>query len=411
MYEHWFWLFSTIFWTAIMSFYSMQEMACISCNRLRLDYSVTQKNRWAILLHSLLENPTKLFGTTLIGVNVTLMLGSESSRRFCQAIDYDPNWAPVVFVPFVVIFGELIPMFAARVYADHVSRIGIPLLYFSAKLLSPFTAVIDFFFRYVSDLVKKKNPKEPVPFLSREELQKLLEDHHGRYGIEQETPMSAVINNIFTLRNKRAVQLMQELDSLPCVPATASIASIRTLAATTPFSCLPVYHRSKQKIVGIVYFKDLLAASDNKKVSEYSKSPCFVTEDMQALELLSLLHDEEIQDAVVLNRKGESIGIVFFENVINELLEAELKESSAEPQSFHYLEKTLSADTKIETFNETYGTSIDPEGCKNFAELIEKALGRYPASEDTLSVGPLEIIVKETSLFKAKTILIRTKGP
>jgi putative hemolysin len=410
--EIWFWLFSTLFWTGVMSFYSMQEMACISCNRLRLDYSVAQKKRWAILLHSLLENPTRLFGTTLIGVNVGLMLSSESSRQLCEAMNYDPNLAPIVFIPFALIFGELIPIFAARIYADHVSRLGIPILYFSAKLLSPLTAIVDFFFQQANRLMRAKKPKESSAFLSRDELQKMLEDHQGGYGAEQEAPVNAVISNIFSLRSKRAFQLMQSLDTFPCVPATASIATIRSLAATASFPCLPVYHRTKQKIVGITYLKDLLNASDGKKVDEYSKSPCFVNEEMQALELLFLLHDEEVQDAVVLNAKGEAIGIVLFETIVSELLESELElPSTTDTQSFLYLEKTLSADTKITAFNEEYGTNISPEECKTFAELVEKLLGRYPTSGDTITLGALELIVKETSLFKAKTILVRTKGP
>ena len=405
-----FWLFSTLFWTAVMSFYSMQEMACISCNKLRLDYSAAQNQRWAVLLSSLLENSTKLFSTTLIGVNVALMLGSESSRQLYHAANYDPNWAPVIYIPFVLVFGELIPMFAARIYADHVSRLGAILLYYNAVLLSPFIAIIDFFFRHANALMGGKDKSKHHSILSRDELQKLLEEYHSGYTGEQETPVSAIMSNIFALRNKRAFQLMQRLDTFSCVATSTPISSIRALATTKDFPCLPVYHRKKQKIVGIVYLQDLLSATDNKKVDEYIKSPCFVTEEMHALELLFRLHDEEVQDAIVLNDKGEALGIILLENIIDELLGPELQASPIDTQQFLYIEKTLPADTPIRDFNKNYGTNIDPEGCKTFAELIEKLLGRYPSANDIVVLDSLEITVKETSLFKAKTILIRTKS-
>lgn len=404
------WLLSTLFWTAVMSFYSMQEMACISCNKLRLDYSTSQNQRWALLLSALLEKPTKLFSTTLIGVNVALMLGSESSRQLFQALNYDPNWAPIVYIPFVLVFGELIPIFAARIYADHVSRLGARLLYFSAVILSPFIAIIDFFFRHTATLMGRKDKQTHHTVLSRDELQKLLEEYHSGYMGEHGSPVSAIMSNIFSLRNKRAFQLMQRLDTFPCIAVSTPVSAIRTLAMTKDFSCLPVYHRKKQKIAGMCYLQDLLNASDNKKVDDYIKSPCFVSEEMHALELLIRLHNEEVQDAIVLNEKGEALGVILLENVIDELLGPELQTAPAETVPFRYIEKTMSADEGVIDFNRKYGTNIDPEGCKTFAELIEKLLGRYPNAKDTVVLDSIEITVKETSLFKAKTILVKTKS-
>ncbi|MBS0655721.1 MAG: DUF21 domain-containing protein, partial [Verrucomicrobia bacterium] len=332
----------------------------------------------------------------------------ESSRQLCQAINVDPNWAPIAYIPFVLVFGELIPMFAARIYADHVSRIGAPLLYLNAALLSPVITVIDYFFRKTTALIGGKD-KQHTAVLSRDELQKLLEEYHSGYTGEKEAPVDAIMGNIFVLRNKRAFQLMQKLDTFPCVATSTPISAVRTLAASKDFPCLPVYHRKKQKIAGIVYLQDLLTATDNKKADEYMKSPCFVTEEMHALDLLFRLHDEEVQDAIVLNEKGEALGIVLLENVIDELLGPQLQTAPIEPFAYRYIEKTISADEEIQEFNKKYGTNIDPEECTSFAELVEKLLGRYPSPKDTIMLDSLEITVIETSLFKAKTIRIRTR--
>ncbi len=402
------WLISTLFWTAVMGFYSMQEMACISCNKLRLDYYVAQKQRWARLLQYLLERPTILFSTSLIGVNVALMVSSESARRLFEAVGVDPNWAPIAEIPFVLIFGELVPMFAARLYPDHVCRLGIPFLYLSAKLFSPVIAVIDFFFQQVNVLAKKKEGSEHAPVLSRDELQKLLEEHHFGYPTDAVAVVGEEISNIFSMRFKRAIDLMQHLEYFPCVSAHTTVASIRKLATSLEHECVLVYHRSRQKIVGIVYLRDLLSASDTKKVREYAKSPCFVTQDTQALDLIFQLPSEEVQDAVVLNPKGEALGIILLEDLLDELLGTEVKPLSMQ-KKLRYLEKTCQADTSIKDFNDTYNTAIDPQGCTTFAELIEKVLGRHPALNDSLFLDPLEIVVQETSLFRAKTLLIRTK--
>lgn len=394
------WLSISIFWTFVLSFYSMQEMACISCNKLRLDYAVAQKERTAIWLQKLLNSPQLLFSTTLVGVNVAMMMSSESFRRAFEALGIDPNLAPFATIPFLLVFGELIPMFAARLYPDHASRLGIPLLYASAMVLKPITSVISYFF--------KKSEKQHTAYLSREELQKLLEEHQTGYLGEQESPENELMANIFSLRAMRAYQLMQKLDQVVCLPNNATVGELRDSVKRTGQLFFPLFHRYKNKIVGMVYIEDLLAASSNKRLDQFSRPTIFIPFELSALEIIHKLQDEEQSSAVVISPNGEAKGIIFLEDLIDELFGSDSKDES---EDLRYLEKTIPADTLIADFNATYDTEIDADGSKTFSDLIEKALGRHPYINDTILIEPFELIVKETSLFKAKTIQIRNKTP
>lgn len=405
MSESTYWLLSTLIWTAIMSFYSMQEMACISCNKLRLDYAVAQKERWALWLQKLLERPSVLFSTTLIGVNFALMVSAESSRRLFEAWGLDPSYAPLAEIPFVLIFGELIPMFAARLNPDSSCRFGVPLLYASAKILMPFIYAIGAFFRYTSMLLGKKEKKEIAPFLSRDELQKLLEEHQAGYLGDHEAPVDEMIGNIFSMRNKRAYQLMQRLDTIPRVFTHTTVGELRELCKKNSETFYPVYHRKRQKIIGYVYLQDVLNETDNKRIDEYTEPAYFVTLDMQALDLLRKMQEEKVDAAIAINAQGVARGIIYVEDLIDELFGAAAEKPAP---AISYFEKTVPADTKISDFNEAFGTNIDPQGCKTFAELVEKVLEHRPHPQDTIFVDPFELVVKETTLFKAKTIQIKT---
>ncbi|MBS0634124.1 MAG: DUF21 domain-containing protein [Verrucomicrobia bacterium] len=399
MAETTFWLVVSILWTAVLSFYSMQEMACISCNKLRLDYAVAQKERTAIWLQKLLASPQLLFSTTLVGVNVAMMMSSESFRRLFEAWNLDPNMAPIVTIPFLLVFGELIPMFAARLYPDHASRLGIPLLYASAMVLRPITSVISYFL---------KSEKQHTPVLSREELQKLLEEHQAGYLGEQASPENDLMANIFSLRAMRAYQLMQKLDTVICLPSNASVGDMRDVVKRTGQLFFPLFHRYKNKIVGMVYLQDLLQQGSNKRVDQYSKPTIFVPYELSALEIIHKLQDEEQSSAIVISPSGEAKGIIFLEDLIDELFGSDSKDES---EDLRYLEKTIPADTLIEEFNATYDTEIEANGCKTFSDLIEKSLGRHPRVNEMILIDPFELIIKETSLFKAKTIQIRNKTP
>ncbi|MBA3815689.1 MAG: DUF21 domain-containing protein, partial [Parachlamydiaceae bacterium] len=132
------WLLCNLLSIMVLAFYSMQEMACVSFNKVRLQYYVSKGLKRAVWLNYLLQNPSRLFGTTLIGVNIALVIGSECSREFHSALGINPDLAPLSQVILVVIFGELAPMFAARHYAENVAMLGVPIVYASARLMSPF---------------------------------------------------------------------------------------------------------------------------------------------------------------------------------------------------------------------------------------------------------------------------------
>jgi len=398
MSETTFWALSTLFWTAVLSFYSMQEMACISCNKLRLDFAASQKNRPAIWLQKLLEKPQLLFTTTLFGVNVAMMMSSECSRRLFETWGFDPNFAPLAAIPFLIIFGELIPMFAARLYPDHASRLGIPIVYATTKLLSPLFSALSYFFKKTYH----------APHLSRDELQRLLEEHQAGYLGEESTPENPFISNIFSLRSMRAFQLMKRLDQLLCLSTHTTVGEVRNLVKKTKQPIFPVYHRAKHKIVGILYLHKLLSLTSNKRIDEYLENSLFVPHDMIALELIHKLKSEGQTAAIVLSPKAEPKGLVFLDDLVDELFGDDLPKEASDVR---YLEKTISADTSIEEFNTAYDTEIDALGCKTFAELIDKTLLRHPQVNDTLLFEPFEITIKETSLFKTKTIQIRSKSP
>jgi len=84
--------------------FSMLEMAAVSFNKVRLQYFVSLGNRRAIWLMRLLQNPTLLFGTTLICVNTAMQFGSECSRRFYMALDLSPDLAPLSQIILVLLF-------------------------------------------------------------------------------------------------------------------------------------------------------------------------------------------------------------------------------------------------------------------------------------------------------------------
>lgn len=403
-----FWLALNIVSILILSFYSMMEMACVSFNKIRLQYYLSQGNARAQHLNYLLHKPERLFGTTLIGVNVAMMFGSEFARQFHSAIGINPDWAPLSQVMIVVIFGELAPMFAARRYAEHVAMLGIDLLYASAKLMAPILWIIGLMTKAIH-FYMGKSTKHNI-YLNQEELQKIFETVDEEGAATGFTPeFDTIVSNIFNLRNINAEQVMTQIDRIFKVPSNCTIGEMREILKKVDQKFLPIYHRSSNHIVGIAFPRDLLRVSDKQKVNEYARQPWFITKRTGVIQILKQFRFNKQNVAVVLNEKGEGIGILTLDDVVEEVFGNYGVGSLKNVKNIPLIERTFPADTSIDTFNKMYNFHLDDQGTETLGELVTKVIGHHPTEGESVFIAPFEFKVKEASILDIKLLTIKTR--
>lgn len=406
------WLLLNIFSLIVLSFYSMMEMACVSFNKVRLQYYVSKGQKRAIWLNYLLHHPSRLFGTTLIAVNLAMVFGSECARRFHLAIGVNPDLAPLSQVIVVVIFGELAPMFAARTYSENVALLGAPLVYASAKLMTPVLWLIGKISELANKLVGGAKNRTKF-FLGRDELQRILEetdeDHHTAVKGSTED-LNLIVTNIFNLRDIDVGQIMEPLDSWLLLPSTGTVLQLRKILQNTSSSYyFLIYHQNPANIVGIVTPRDLLRAPDNAKVRDYSRSPWFITKNTKILHILKQFRSNKQRVAVVLNEKGQAGGILTFDDALEEIFGSiNILSTRKGPQPF--IERSFPGYTKVADFNAKFGVNLHAEtGVETLAELIVQTLGHQPEVGEAVYIAPFELTVKEASLLEIKAITVKTR--
>lgn len=319
-----FWLFFNLITIVILAFYSMSEMACVSLNRVRLHYYVSKGNQRAIWLQELLNQPSKLFGTTLIGVNAALVIGSEASREFHQSLGISPDFAPLSQVVLVVIFGELAPMFAARHYSEHVAMLSAPLLYASSVILAPFIWILTLISRTWIYLFHGHETDHSI-FISKEELLKIIESKGEEEETSTEEEFDAIASNIFNLRYQNLRQVMTPLKDYPKMSLQSSVDDVREKLKSSSISFLPLYQKDMKNIHYLVYPRDLLRAKGDDKAKSYGKTPWFVAETTSLVQILHQFRNNNESVAVILNKKGHPIGFVKFDDVLEKVLSQNLQ--------------------------------------------------------------------------------------
>jgi CBS domain containing-hemolysin-like protein len=403
------WLFFNLFSIVVLAFYSMMEMACVSFNKVRLNYYVSKKNQRAIWLNYLLHNPFRLFGTTLIGVNVAMFAGSECAREFHTAIGVNPDLAPLTQVALVVIFGELAPMFAARHYAEHVAMLGVPLLYLSARLMTPLLWITGLITQLSNVLFGYKKNKVEI-FLSQEELQTILVEHseEGGAGGESEE-FNQVTTQIFQLRHKEAHQVDTPIQDIPRLSSNATVGEMRQLLNHVSHNYVAIYYRDIRNIVGIAFPRDLIRIGDSRRIRDYARPPWFVTQQTKISQILHQFKLNNQSVAVMLDKHGKAMGVITLDDLLREIFGEE--EYTLEEKKRHlFIARTFPGEMLIKDFNEEFGVILDSRGELTLSELFEKELGHHPTEGESVVVGPFELTAKETSLLEATSITINTRG-
>jgi len=400
-----FWLFINLSTLLVMGFYSMVEFACITFNRVRLQYYVKEGVRRAIWLDSLLKNPTRLFGTSLIGVNVMMMISSESARQFYASLGLPPEVAPITQVFIAITIGELAPMLAARRHPEQVSMLGMPLLYASSIVMRPILFCIDILTRIVTWLTGTKGGKGSDIFINRDELQKILEQPEETLSPATGTEdFNVIVSHIFSLRESCAADIMEPIDPVHMIAANSTVGHMKHILSKTPLPYLPVFHRSYSNVVGIAYPRDLIRIDNQSAIRDHARPPWFLTKSAKILEVLAQFRRNNQTVAIVLNNKGKAVGMLTLDAMLQEVFG---KAETKMPSSFHrVLERTIPGDMTIADFEEEFHTTISADKEETLSQLVTQLIGHIPESGESATVGPLRLTVKETSLIGAKTITV-----
>jgi CBS domain containing-hemolysin-like protein len=396
------WLFLNVFTIVVLSFYSMMEMAAVSFNKLRLQYYVSTGIKQAIWLNYLLHNPSRLFGTTLIMVNIATVSGSEFAREFHQALGINPDFSIFSQVILVIIFGELAPMFAARRYPEHMVMLGIPLIYITAKIMTPFLWLLGIISKGFNYLIGGKESDTKL-FLSQEELLKILEFKDDKENHEYDT----VAVNILNLHKKEALDIMSPIDDSLLLASNATVLQAKEKLCKTKVNYLIMYHKSPQNIIGILFPRDMIRAPDNKKARDSLQTPWFVTKNTKVSELLQQFRLNNKNVSLVLDKKGLSCAIIDLDDVMEEIF-GETRHPATTLKNQFMLERTFPANLTVLEFKELYDIALDVDMNLTLSELIVERLQAHPEVHDSIYIAPFELKVLEIGMQGIRKVSIRT---
>ncbi|EPP35603.1 transporter associated domain protein [Chlamydia ibidis] len=377
----------------------MMEMACVSFNRVRLQYYLTKNHKKARYINFLIRRPYRLFGTVMLGVNIALQVGSESSRHCYKALGISPDYAPFTQIFLVVIFAELLPLTISRKIPEKLALWGAPILYYSHYLFYPLIQFIGSLTQGVYYLLKIKKEKLNST-LSRDEFQKALETHH------EEQDFNVIATNIFSLSATSAEQVCQTLNQVVMLPSSANVRDLCEIIRNTDIEFVPVYHKVRKNIIGIALPKDFVNKDPDDSLIHHLHSPWFITAKSKLIRILKEFRDNCSSVAVVLNSSGEPMGILSL-NAIFKILFNTSNIAQLKPKTISLIERTFSGNTPLKEIEKELGIHLSQYGVNTLAQLVLQLLDTPPEIGTSVITDNLLLEIKEISLYGIKSISIK----
>ncbi len=232
----------------------------------------------------------------------------------------------------------------------------------------------------------------------REEIVQLLRETSDRGLIDSDA--LGMIEGVLDVADLQVRDIMVPRAQMVTVRRDDPPARILPVVVESGHSRFPVMDESRDDIVGILLAKDLLRLMTGEQparfdIREYMRPALFVPESKRLNVLLKDFRRNRNHMAIVVDEYGGVSGLVTIEDVIEQIIGEIDDEFDVEDDQNIRREAerqfAVRGTTRLEEFNEYFGTHLAEEGVETLAGLVMQKLGRLPWRGETLNVDGLEL--------------------
>jgi putative hemolysin len=325
--------------------FSAGEFAIVSSRKSKIkELMKTGKEKRSETLLEMKENPERFLSAVQIGITLCGTLASviggilsvQYIKPFIRQIPYigvfDNTLSVVIMVAgltyLFLVIGELVPKYIGINYKEKVALSVAPFLHFIAKVFFVFVNFLSFSTLLV---VKALNLKKGEEHIGEGEIKVLLEEGR-RKGVFDETE-EKLIHGVFEFADRSVKEVMVPRPNVYSINIEESQDEIVKYIVENEFSRYPVYRENLDKIVGVVYQKDItkqIWLQSPFSLDKLLKKPYFVPDTMEISILMKEMQKRRQHLAIVIDEYGTTAGIVTLEDIMEEIFGEILDETDVD---------------------------------------------------------------------------------
>lgn len=312
--------------------FSMCEISVVSSRKSKLDAQAKKGNKTARQILNVAENPDNFLSTVQIAITavglITGMYSGESLREplgnFIERFGIDPYSAEaiarvviILVITYVtLVLGELFPKKLGMNSPEKISGIIIKPMNLLTKLFYPFVWLLSVSTQALTSIFGIKKHNNTV---TEEEIKSMINDS-TEDGEIQEVEQD-IVDRVFSLGDRDISSLMTHRTEFEWLDVDDVLSSIKEKLARKIHYIYPVADKTLDKIVGVVYLKDLFKNTDNNKtIKDIMRQPQYLHESVSVYDALETFKENKIHYALIIDEFGMVEGMVTMNDILESLV-------------------------------------------------------------------------------------------
>lgn len=411
--------------------FACAEIAVISMNDTKLKKMADKKDRRAMKLISLTEQPAKFLATIQVAITLAGLLQSAfAAENFAgpmvsflvgAGVTIPENVLrtasivviTIVLAYFTLVFGELVPKRIGMKKAETIALGMAGILYWLAKIAAPIVWLLSVSTNAILRILRI-NPEEEDNAVTEEEIKMMLAEGKEKGTIPSEE--NELIQNVFEFNDITAEELCTHRRDVVSLNIGDTIEEWENTIDETRYSRYPVCNDKLDDVIGILDIKDFYRCEE-KNIEFIQKNilkkVLFVPESMKANTLFNKMREKKEHFAVIIDEYGGLSGVVtiydIFEVIFGDFDDDDSVEKHIDIEKID--EKTWSIEgvADLEDVAEILDVPMPTDTYDTFSGFICGIIGSIPEEGETFKLewSNFEIEVLNTKNHIIQSTIVR----
>jgi putative hemolysin len=299
----------------------------------------------------------------------------------------------------ILVFGEIIPKAVARSDPEAFLLRAAPGLGVAYLLLYPVARVTS----SIASLFAGRPSGDEGGIVTRDEIRALVKEAaQSGHGYSAH----GYAHRVLDLSRMKVTGVMIPMDEVVCVDEKSMVKEALAASSRSGHSRYPVYRKGPDNIVGILHLKHLLGAPDDLEVRMFARSAHFIPETKSVKGAIGEMRGDLRHMGVVTDEYGRPIGIVTFEDLVEEIMGEISDEYDREGGRIVGWGRIIKGSVPIAVVNEDLEVNI-PEGAYDtIAGFVLDRAGEVCGPGAVVEYGDIQLQVVEVKGKRIRRVRI-----
>jgi len=311
------------------AFFSGTEIAYTSLNKLKLRQDGENPDRTQKLVHYIYNHYENALSTLLVGNNLvniaatsiaTVLAVKLAASMAGQISDEEASSiVTVVMTAVILVVGEITPKMIARRASEGFARMAAYPLLVLMVLFFPVVLLTSGIVKVFSKLWERRDGRQVT--ITEEEFESILDTAEDEGVIDENE--TELLQSALEFSDMDAGDILTPRIDVIGIEMNDSVEEILRIVNESQFSRYPVYDKTIDHVVGVLYVKHLLhelIEQKEAKLEDLLLEPVFVPKSMKLDAIMNEFRKNRTHMAVVADEYGGITGIVTMEDVLEQLV-------------------------------------------------------------------------------------------